>query len=338
MSAFANPSTHAEAMLPPAQVMQLATSHFPARCLHVIASARVADHVSDTPRSSAAIAADAKVNADALHRMLRLLAMHGLFKYELAGWTHTPASALLRSDHPASMHALAAMMGDPVNWSSLAVLDHSLKTGAAAASQIHKGGAWGYYAEHPEFARLFDAAMTGKSHSDIALLVQTLDIADAKTVADIAGGRGHFLKAILDAHPGMTGILFDQPDVVANAIEHPRMAKLGGDFFKGGLPAADLYLMTHILHDWADAEALAILKNLRVAAPAGARLIVYELALPEGPQPHPAKTLDVVMLAVTGGRERTAAEYAALFAASGWVDAGVLATSGPMSLHVARPA
>ena len=338
MSAFANPSNHADALPPPAQVMQLAAGHFPARCLHVIASAGVADHVSDTPRSSDAIAADARVNADALHRMLRLLAMHGLFKHESAGWTHTPASALLRSDHPASMRALAAMMGDPVNLSSLAALDHSLKTGAPAASQIHEGGAWGYYAEHPDLARQFDAAMTGKSHSDIALLVQALNTADAKTVADIAGGRGHFLKAILDAHPNMTGTLFDQPDVVASAIEHPRMAKLGGDFFRGGLPAADLYLMTHILHDWADAESLVILKNLRAAASAGARLIVYELALPEGPEPHPAKTLDIVMLAVTGGRERTAAEYAALFAASGWVDAGIIPTPGPMALHLARAA
>ena len=114
------------------------------------------------------------------------------------------------------------------------------------------------------------------------------------------------------------------------------MTRIGGDFFKLGLPAADLYLMTHILHDWADAEALAILKNLRAAAPSGARLVVYELALPEGPEPHPAKTLDIVMLAVPGGRERTAAEYAALFAASGWDDAGLIATQGPMALHCAR--
>jgi hypothetical protein len=338
MSAFANPSNHADGLPPPAQVMQLATSHFSARCLHVIAGAGIADHVSDTPRPSAAIAADARVDADALHRMLRLLAMHGLFKYEPAGWIHTPASALLRSNHPASMRAIAAMLGDPLNMSSLEMLDHSLKTGAPAASRIHKGGVWGYYAEHPELARQFDAAMTGKSHTDIALLVQALNTEGARTVADIAGGRGHFLKAILDAHPSMTGTLFDQPDVVANAIEHPRMTKLGGDFFKGGLPAADLYLMTNILHDWADAESLAILKNLRAAAPTGARLIVYELPLPEGPEPHPAKTLDVVMLAITGGRERTAAEYAALFAASGWVEAGVIQTPGPLALHVARAA
>ncbi len=335
MSAFANPSAVAESLPPPAQVMQLSTSHFAARCLHVVARAGVADHVGDTPRPIVAIAADAKVDADALHRMLRLLAMHGLFKYEATGWSHTPASALLRSDHPMSIRAFAAMIGDPLNWQSLAMLDHSLRTGAPAAYQVHKGGVWGYYAEHPEFARQFDAAMTAKSHGDIASLIQALDTKGAKTVADIAGGRGHFLKAILDAHPEMNGILFDQPDVVANAIEHPRMTKAGGDFFKRELPGADLYLMTNILHDWADAESLSILKNLRAAAPSGARLVVYELALPEGPQPHPAKMLDIVMLAIPGGRERTAREYAALFTASGWTDAGMIPTQGPMALHVA---
>lgn len=336
MSAFASPNALADALPPPAQVMQLATGHYAARCLHVIASAGIADHISDTPRPILAIAADTKVDADALHRMLRLLAMHGLFKYEPEGWAHTPASAMLRSDHPMSMRAFAAMMGDPVNWESLAVLDHSLRTGAAAAYQVHPSGVWGYYSEHPELARQFDAAMTAKSQGDIGLLVRALDIAGAKTVADIAGGRGHFIKAILDSHPDLTGILFDQPDVVANAIDHPRMTKVSGDFFKGGLPTADLYLMTHILHDWADAECLAILGNLRAAAPTGARLIVYELALPEGPQPHPAKMLDIIMLAITGGRERTAREYAALFTASGWTADGVTPTPGPMALHLAR--
>lgn len=336
MSAFANTGATGDSAPPSAQVMQLSTGHYAARCLHVIASAGIADRIADTPRSSAEIAAETNVNADALHRMLRLLAMHGLFKFEPAGWSHTPASALLRSDHPMSMRAFAAMMGDALNWQALAELDYSLKTGAAAAGQVHKGGAWGYYAEHPDLARQFDAAMTAKSQGDIQALIQALDIKGAKTIADIAGGRGHFLKAILDAHPEMKGILFDQPEVVANAIEHPRMKKVGGDFFKPELPAADLYLMTNIIHDWADAESIAILKNLRAVAPSGARLVVFELALPEGPEPHAAKMLDVLMLTITGGRERTAREYASLFATSGWTDAGMIRTHGPMALHVAQ--
>lgn len=321
---------------PPALLMQVAMSHFSARCAHMIASLGVADHVGDTPRTAAAIAADAGVDADALHRMLRLLAMQGLFKLETGGWVHTPASALLRSDNPMSMRAFAAMIGDEMNWRALADLESTLRTGAASAAKLHPDGIWAYYGERPELARQFDAAMTAKSHGDIALLMQALDLSGVKTIADIGAGRGHFLKAIVDANPSLNGILFDQPHVVTNAIDHPRLKKVGGDFFKDKMPAADLYLMTHIIHDWADAESIAILKNLRAAAPAHARLVIYELALPEGPEPHAAKALDVVMLTITGGRERTAKEYAALFEAAGWKDAGAVPTMGPMALHVAK--
>src|SRR5262249_53117716 len=155
----------------------------------ILANMGVADHIDDTPRPIASIAADAKVNPDALERMLRLLAMHGLFRKERGGWRHTSASALLRSDHPASMRAFTAMIGDPLNWQALPSPDHSRRTGTPAAALVHKGGAWGYYAEHPDLARQFDAAMTGKSHGDIATLIEALDIKGAKTVADIAGGR-----------------------------------------------------------------------------------------------------------------------------------------------------
>ena len=308
---------------PPAALLyQLSTAHFVARCLHVLADAGVADHISDSPRPASAIAAEAGVDADALYRMLRVLAMRGIFREEAGGWVHTPASVLLRRDHPASMSAFASMMGDPVSWGSATGLGHTLKTGNHAATLVHPGGAWGFYAEHPDYGRQFDAAMTAKSHGDIALLVGALEIAGAETVADIAGGRGHCLTAVLDAHPHLHGILFDQPGVVASALDHPRMRKVSGDFFKGGLPSADLYLMT----------------NLRAAAPPGARLVVYEMALPAGPEPHPAKVLDILMLAVTGGLERTAEEYAALFRAAGWTPGPVIATPGPMALHFAHAA
>lgn len=337
MSAFV--ASGFEDTLPPeAMLMQVALSHFTARCVHTIAALGVADHVGEAPRPVAAIAADAGVNADALQRILRLLAMHGLFRFEPDGWVHTSASDLLRSNHPTSMRAFAAMIGDDLNWSALADLERGLKSGEAPAARLHPGGVWGYYADRPDLARQFDAAMTGKSHGDLALLLQVLDLTGVKTIADIGGGRGHFLKAILDANPDLNGILFDQADVIAAASDYPRLKKVGGDFFKGGLPVADLYLMTHIIHDWADAESVAILKSVRAAAPKHARLVVFELALPEGPEPHAAKSLDVVMMTITGGRERTAKEYAALFEASGWTSQGQIATQGPMALHVATPA
>jgi len=335
---MANPQVAAgkpDTMPPAAHVFNLALNHFSARCLHMVAEAHVADHVTDTPQSAVTIAAAVGANADALHRMLRLLAMNGIFKFSDGGWSHTPASALLRKDHPQSMRAFAAMIGDGVNWGSLREMSHTLTTGEPAARKVHPGGVWGYYAEHQDLARQFDAAMTAKSHGDIALLLATLDMAGVSEVADIAGGRGHFLAKILDAHPQLRGILFDQPDVIANAMDHPRMTKVAGSFFESGLPSADLYLMTHILHDWSDQESIAILRNLREVAPKGAKLVVYEFALPEGPEQHPSKALDIVMLTVVGGRERTAKEYAALFSAAGWSDGGVVQTPGPMALHVA---
>jgi hypothetical protein len=317
-------------------IFGLATAHYAARCVQMAAIHGFADHIADTPRSAAAIAAAMRLDADALDRVLRLLAMHGVFRREAAGYAHTPASELLRSDHPMSLRAFAAMMGDGSNWKSLEVFSHALATGRPAAEKIHPKGIWGWYADHGDEARQFDAAMTSKSQGDIALLIAALDLRGVATVADIGGGRGHFLAAILDANPGVTGVLFDQPEVVANAGDHPRMKKVGGDFFRGALPAADLYLMTHIIHDWADADAIRILTNLRAAAPRGARLVLYELSLPEGAEPHPAKTLDIVMLTITGGRERTPGEYARLFSAAGWTDEGVVRTLGPMALHSAR--
>ncbi len=321
---------------PPAALSSVVTAHYASRCLHVLATAGVADHIGETPRPVAEIANAASVNADALNRMLRLLATHGLFELTATGWRHTPASSLLRSDHPHSMRAFAAMIGDPTNWDSLAALSHSLTTGRVAAETVFPDGVWAYYAQNPNLGRQFDAAMTAKSHGDIPLLLAALDLTGVATIADIGGGRGHFLRAILDAHPALNGVLFDMPAVVANAPDHARVTKVGGDFFKDDMPKADLYLMTHIIHDWADAELIAILSNLRRAAPKGARLILYELLLPTGPEPHPAKTLDIVMMTVVGGRERTAQEFDALFTASGWTSAGVVPTQGLMALNVAR--
>ena len=319
---------------PPVQLMRLATGHYAARALHIIADVGVADHLGDAPRSAGDIAEDAKLNADALERLLRLLTMHGLFAPTTDGrWTHTDASRLLRADHPFSMRPMAVMMGDGTNWGSLEKLKHTLKTGRAAGELLHPKGLWAWYAEHPAEARMFDAAMTAKSHGDVAFLLSALDLKGVSVVADIGGGRGHFLRAILDANPTVKGILFDQPDVVAAAADHPRIAKHGGDFFKRDLPSADLYLLTHIIHDWADKESIAILKNLRDCAPKGSRVVLYELLTPEGAEPHPARVLDVIMLAVVGGRERTPSEYRALLEAAGWRDAGIVKTPGMMALH-----
>ncbi len=322
-------------MPPHIHILEMASGYYAARCLHMVAEAGIADHLADIPLSADALACEADVHGDTLNRVLRLLAMHGVFASTPEGWIHTDASRTLRSDHPQSVRGFARMIGDPLNWASAGSMMHSLKTGQASVFQIDPEGAWAYYNKHPAQGRVFDEAMVGKSQGEVGLVLQAYDFSAASTIADIGGGAGHFLRGILDAYPHLNGILFDQGDVIAAAPEHPRLTKIVGDFFAGGLPQADVYLLSNIIHDWADAEALAILKSVREAAPSGSHLVMVEQALPDGPEPHPAKNLDIVMLLITGGRERTSAQYASLAEAAGFRWLHAKPTLGPLALNIA---
>jgi ubiquinone/menaquinone biosynthesis C-methylase UbiE len=179
--------------------------------------------------------------------------------------------------------------------------------------------------------------MTAKAHADNAAILDAYDFSKYRVMADIAGGRGHLLKAVLAKYPAANGILFDLPEVVGSVESSARMSLVAGDFFKNELPAADAYLLGHILHDWEDEEATAILRSIRRVAPAQAKLLVLEFILPEEPGPHPAKVLDILMLAVTGGLERTTMQYGSLLAAGGFKLERVVPTASSISVIVAAP-
>lgn len=321
----------------PARLWLLATAHFMPRCLHVVAELGIADHIDEQPVPSERLARQAECDAASLARVLRLLATAGLFQESAAGWAHTELSRHLRSDHPQSMRAFARMIGGSLQWAALGQLKAAVQTGRSAAESVVPGGIWAHLKEHPDDARIFDAAMTAKSFAEIGALLPAFDFTPYRTIADIGGGRGHVLAAVLGAAPDATGILFDLPHVVAAAAPGPRMQVQGGDFFRDAVPAADAYIVSQVLHDWSDEEAAAILRTVRRAAPAGAHLLVIEQILPEAEGPHPAKVLDVIMLTLTGGRERTRGEYAALFEAGGFRLERVVATRGPISVLVGTP-
>ena len=323
---------------PSARLWQLATGHFLPRCLHVVAELGVADHLGDTPATAEALAAAAGANADALERMLRLLAVAGIFEARGTSWAHTELSRLLRSDHPQSMRPFVRMIGGRMQWTAAGELEYAGRTGDAAIEKLVSGGLWAYFHDHPEEARIFDAAMTGKAVAEIRALLPAFDFSRYGVIADVGGGRGHVLRAVLDAAPGAQGVLFDQPSVVGALAPSPRMTFRGGDFFKDPLPEADAYLLSNVLHDWADREAERILRAVRRSAPRHAEVLVLESPLPEGGEAHHAKVLDIVMLALTGGRERTQREYQALFEAAGFRLDRVAATAGPFSVIVGVPA
>ena len=320
-------------------IWTLTNAVVPARCLHLAADLGVADQIENEPVPLDELASRCGADPDALDRVLRLLAAHGVFEHRVDGYGHTEASRLLRSDHPMSMRAFPRMMGLPVFWTSLARLDHSVRTGSPAMNLVEPKGLWAYFQDHPGEAQIFGQAMTAKAGADIAAVLGAYDFSRFGTIADIGGGRGHLLRAVLDAVPAARGTLFDQPEVIDSLdFEHERLTPQAGDFFKDALPAADAYILMEVIHDWADAEAVAILGAVRRAAPPGATVLVIESVIADE-QPDPrARTLDVLMLYVTGGRERTASQFRELFERAGFRYGDVLETAGPLRIVEATAA
>jgi C-methyltransferase len=318
-------------------VWALSNAEFAARCLHVVADLGVADLIEDEPVSVDVLAEACEVDADALERVLRLLTSHGVFDRRPDGYGHTPSSRLLRDDHPMSMRPFAQMMGLPLVRGSVTELGQSVRTGRPGLETLEPKGIWAYLQEHPGEAQVFGRAMTAKAGAEVAAVRAAYDFTRFGTIADIGGGRGHLLRAVLDAAPSAEGVLFDLPAVIQTLdVEHPRMAATAGDFFVDALPRADAYLLMEVLHDWSDQECVTILGAIRRAAPDHATLLVIESLIPEGVADPRAYTLDVIMLAVTGGRERTANQLSALFDRAGFRLDKVIDTTSPMRIVEAR--
>jgi hypothetical protein len=313
-----------------ALVADLSRAHIAARCLHVIADCGAADAIGDTAATPSEIAAHVGLDADALDRMLRLLAAHGIFVRTADGrYAHSAASRLLKTDEPGSLRSYVRMGGMPVFWERFTELGRTARSGAR---QHDMASLVDYFAVHPEEAAIFNAAMVSKSRTVLPAVAAAYDFSAFATIADIGGGRGHLLKAILERTPRTLGILFERDHVIADTAPAPRLELVAGDFFADALPAAHLYLLMEVLHDWDDADATGILRAVRRAARPGARVLVVEILVPDTPGPHAGKTRDIIMLAVTGGRERTQAQHGALLAAAGFELTRVLPTASEYSL------
>jgi hypothetical protein len=290
-------------------VQQIASGYCLPRCLHVVADLGVADALGETPRPAA------------LARVLRLLAAHDVFAVEGDLVRHSAASRLLRDDHPRSMRAYARMLGLPLNWAIFGALGHAVRSGLPAVAAVHPDGFWAHLAQHPEEGRVFNAAMADKARGAIAAILAAYDFSGFGSVGDIGGGGGRLVRAVLDAAPAARGVLFDLPHVIAEATgpASERLTLQAGDFFRDALPRCDAYLLMEIIHDWGDAEAVAILRAVRAAAPPHATALLIETLLPDRPGPDWSKVLDIYMLALLGGRQRTRREYAALLERAGFL-------------------
>jgi hypothetical protein len=331
---------------PSAALRRLANGFQVSQAIYVAATLGIADELRAGPRSSADLAEATESHPDALHRLLRALASVDVLHEGADGrFSLTELGECLRSDAPQPVGGWAALIGRPYFWTAWGALLHSVRTGENAMTHVTGAGPWEYRAQRPEEGAIFDRAMTDLSRRFTRALLDAYDFSRFGTVVDVGGGQGALLAAILAAHPALRGILFDLPHVVgpadgvlAAAGVADRCAVVAGDFFAGVPEGGDAYVLRAVLHDWEDAEAIAILRSCRRATPDDAALLVVEREL-GGPNENPdAKFADLNMLVMPGGRERTVEEFAALFDSAGFELAGTTPTAAAMSVIEARPA
>jgi hypothetical protein len=311
-------------------------------CLCAITRLEVPERLAAEPLLVAELAAAVGAQQDALRRVLRLVADHHIVTFEGDRVGLTNRGRLLCRDHPSSLSAAFATVGAP----DLAHgLTETLRTGRAAAPRVLGMPYWEYLAAHPDQQALFDQAMEQRALALSLACVPVLEWPMSGTVADIAGGIGILLAAVLQAAPGAHGILVDQPQVLERA--RPVLERHGvadrcvlhpGDLFAPP-PPADLYLLASVLHDWDDDHVARILAALGHSATRDTRLRIFEMLLPEDATPHRAKMSDVLMLLVfDGARERTVGQYRDLLEGTGWRLEQVVASPGPMSvIQASRP-
>jgi hypothetical protein len=284
-----------------------------------VAELGVADVLGDEPQTAQELARATGANPQALHRVLRSLANHGIFVHDGEHFAHNAASRFLRSEQPGSMRSFARMMGLKMHWDAYRELDDAVRTGQPSISAVVDGGLFGYLHAHPQEARLFHEAMAGKSFAQIGPIVANYDFTGFETIGDIGGGLGHLLNAVLERTPRARGVLFDLPQVVEQARRsaNPRVSYVGGDFFQDPIPPCDAYMMMTVLHDWSDDQSITILKNIKASAPRGAKVLILEGVVQPDARDNFLLDLDIEMLAMTSGRERTEKEWSTVVSGAG---------------------
>ena len=329
------------------QVMHIGMGYVLSSALNVAARLDIATKIGATPQTVGELAKRSGVLEDPLYRLLRALASAGVFQ-ELDGrrFANTPASDVLRADNPRSLRPMIEFIADPLHFRTYAEMRYSIETGKPAGEKVVGMPLFEYFPTHPELGNLFNDAMTNFSASVIPAVLKAYDFSGIDTLVDVAGGHGMVLTSILKHYSSMRGVLFDMPQVIegagpqiASAGVGDRCQAIGGDFFKG-VPSGDAYVMKHIIHDWDDDKATAILRNIRAAlgARSNGRVLLLESVIHPGSDPELPKVLDLEMLLFPGGRERTADEFAALFVRAGFKLARIVPTESPIAVLEATPA
>ncbi|MGA5545433.1 methyltransferase [Mycobacterium sp. NPDC051198] len=331
---------HQRAVPPPAAMLELILGAWVAQGVTAAAQLGVADALAGGPLRPDELARRVEANPDALDRLMRALVSEGVFRRTRDGrYALNPLGDTLRTDAPVSIAGMAKFVGSPQHrehWSHLA---DAVRTGEAVIPKLRGKGAFDYIGSEPELGAIFNDAMTSISELAIAPVVAAYDFSRFGTIADVGGGHGRLLAAILQATPQSRGVLYDLPQVVDGAPAMlgkygtaDRVRVIPGSFFDSVPAGADAYVMKNIIHDWPDAEALSILRNVRAAATPGTTLLLIEGVIPDHDREFLGKWTDMEMLIGIAAKERTEDDYRKLYQEAGFRLTRVVETASPFSV------
>ncbi|KTC98836.1 methyltransferase [Legionella erythra] len=323
---------------PHVQLAAMSRWYVVSRAIHTVAKLGVANYMSSEPTQLSDLAEATGTQPELLDRMLRFLSAYQLFHHQDGAYALTELSRPLRDDDPHSIRDVLCMVDDSW-WQAFSSLDQSLKTGEAGFREQHGDDFFHFLSEHPEKQRNFDRGMAKLSTYDDGAIAKAYDFSAFRSLADMGGGLGGLAKAIALKHPEVNVILFDSPQVIGqlNTSAFPANVQLqGGDFLKT-IPQADAYLFKGVLHDFNDEMMHQILSNCCRQMPPEAMLFIAEQVLPEDDLPHPNKTMDIVMMALLGGRQRTLHEWQKRIEPSGFTYLDHYKTESIFSLMAFRP-
>ncbi|WP_327392602.1 acetylserotonin O-methyltransferase [Streptomyces sp. NBC_01186] len=318
-----DPATQAVSEDPAGRLLELSFGYLYSAALQTAARLGIADHLANGPRTAEELAQTARAHGPHLRRLLRFLATKGVFRQDATGRFHlTPLAQPLRTDVEGSLRDYVMTRGEDIFWLSAARLPDAVRTGGTAFEQLYGLPFYDHLAADPELGAAFHSGMAAFSRALSNEVADAYDFSAARSVVDVGGGRGGLLRAVLLRNPHVTGTLFDLESVVAgHVLDTPELAGRwrveAGDFFTSVPAGADVYLLKHVLASWPDEECVRILRTCGRAAAAGGRVLVVNGLIPEGNEPHPGKTHDMLMMTVLNGKGRMRGEYEELLARAG---------------------
>ena len=311
------------------------------RCLGAVAEQGIADRLAPGPKTVAELATGAGLQEEPLYRVLRFVASFGFFREDESGRFHlTPRAEALRVGVAGSVRERLRRPWQELLWRTYEHLPDMLRTGDTAFDLAHGRSFFEYLASHPDLNTVFDRSMARLSQLENPTIAASYPFARHAWIVDVGGGQGGLLAAVLEHHPAVRGVLFDQPQVVAapEQLADPRFEgrweAASGDFFRSIPPGGDLYLLKRIVHDWDDGRALAVLNACREALRGEARLLIIDAVMKPGNEPDANKFVDVNIMALTGGRERTEHEFRRLCDSAGLQVHAVMPLPAPATLSI----